>query len=127
MAVGVASPAAGHAAQAIGSGDGAGGQATSEVAEKEEPRPAERVPVPGMGIGNGAGPTDGVPAATAVEGEEEENAAAAEEEDEKWLKDYSSMHSILTVGDGYFSFSLALASKFGSRALMVATSLDTYG
>jgi 25S rRNA (uracil2634-N3)-methyltransferase len=71
-----------------------------------------------MGIGNGAGPTDGVPAVTAVEGEEEE---------EKWLKDYSSMHSILTVGDGDFSFSLALASKFGSGALMVATSLDTYG
>lgn len=79
----------------------------------------ERVPVPGMGIGNGAGPTDGVPAVTAVEGEEEE--------EEKWLKDYSSMHSILTVGDGDFSFSLALASKFGSGALMVATSLDTYG
>jgi 25S rRNA (uracil2634-N3)-methyltransferase len=74
-----------------------------------------------MGRGNGAGPTDGVPAATAVEGEEEE------EGEEKWLKDYSSMHSILTVGDGDFSFSLALASKFGSGALMVATSLDTYG
>ncbi|XP_021310116.1 uncharacterized protein LOC8055837 [Sorghum bicolor] len=120
MAVGAASPAAGHAAQAIGSRDGSGGKATSEVAEKEEPRPAERVPLPGMGRGNGAGPTDGVPAATAVEGEEEE------EEEEKWLKDYSSMHSILTVGDGDFSFSLALASKFGSGALMVATSLDTY-
>ncbi|XP_062193590.1 uncharacterized protein LOC133897003 [Phragmites australis] len=91
--------AVGHAAAAIGGGDGAGGQATSE-----EPLPAE-----------------GVPAAITMEGDE-----AEEEEEEKWLNHYSSMQSILIVGDGDFSFSLALATAFGSGANLVATSLDTY-
>ncbi|KAG8049862.1 hypothetical protein GUJ93_ZPchr0009g1210 [Zizania palustris] len=57
------------------------------------------------------------------------NAIAAEgEEDEegvKWLKHYSSVQSILTVGDGDFSFSRALATAFGSGENLVATSLDT--
>jgi hypothetical protein len=61
--------------------------------------------------------------------EANEGAAAAEEEagEEKWLNHYSSMHSTLIVGDGDFSFSLALATAFGSGANLVATTLDTYG
>ncbi|KAL5206625.1 hypothetical protein ABZP36_034834 [Zizania latifolia] len=59
------------------------------------------------------------------------NAIAAERDEEekevKWLKHYSSMQSILTVGDGDFSFSRALATAFGSGENLVATSLDTYG
>ncbi|KAL5205615.1 hypothetical protein ABZP36_033824 [Zizania latifolia] len=56
--------------------------------------------------------------AIAAEGDEEE-------EEVKWLKHYSSVQSILTVGDGDFSFSRALATAFGSGENLVATSLDT--
>ncbi|KAL5206635.1 hypothetical protein ABZP36_034844 [Zizania latifolia] len=56
--------------------------------------------------------------AIAANGEEEEKGV-------KWLKHYSSVQSILTVGDGDFSFSRALATAFGSGENLVATSLDT--
>jgi 25S rRNA (uracil2634-N3)-methyltransferase len=41
--------------------------------------------------------------------------------------EYSSTQSILLVGEGDFSFSLALATGFGSGENIVATSLDRYG
>ncbi|GJM98487.1 hypothetical protein PR202_ga15506 [Eleusine coracana subsp. coracana] len=56
-----------------------------------------------------------------------EKARAGKDGVVKWLKHYSSEHSILIVGDGDFSFSLALATAFGSGANLVATSLGTYG
>ncbi|XP_022139691.1 uncharacterized protein At4g26485-like [Momordica charantia] len=45
--------------------------------------------------------------------------------DQKWIKHYSSSHTILLVGEGDFSFSTCLATTFGSAANMVATSLDS--
>ena len=50
-----------------------------------------------------------------------------EEEEDKWVGQYSSSQSILLVGEGDFSFSLALATGFGSGGNIVATSLDCSG
>ncbi|XP_044473267.1 uncharacterized protein At4g26485-like [Mangifera indica] len=46
-------------------------------------------------------------------------------EEEKKIKHYSSVHQILLVGEGDFSFSACLAEAFGSAANMTATSLDS--
>ncbi|GLT36799.1 hypothetical protein SLA2020_111540 [Shorea laevis] len=43
----------------------------------------------------------------------------------KRSKTYSSNHNILLVGEGDFSFSLSLATRFGSASNIVATSLDS--
>ena len=59
-----------------------------------------------------------------VEEEEEEE---EEEQEEKWVKNYSSNHQILLVGEGDFSFSLSLAHSFGSASNILASSLDPYG
>ncbi|XP_052116958.1 uncharacterized protein At4g26485 isoform X2 [Arachis duranensis] len=61
--------------------------------------------------------------------QEEEEEEEEEEEDsqkaEKWRKHYSSRHRILLVGEGDFSFSLSLATAFGSAHNLVATSIDS--
>ncbi|CAM0951897.1 unnamed protein product [Alopecurus aequalis] len=43
-----------------------------------------------------------------------------------WINHYCSRQKILIVGDGDFSFSLALAAAFGSGRNIVATSLDSH-
>ncbi|WCJ19457.1 hypothetical protein M5689_001749 [Euphorbia peplus] len=43
---------------------------------------------------------------------------------EKWIQHYSSFHKILLVGEGDFSFTVSLATAFGSASNIVATSLD---
>ncbi|CAH8347211.1 unnamed protein product [Eruca vesicaria subsp. sativa] len=45
---------------------------------------------------------------------------------EVWLKHYSSNHQILLVGEGDFSFSCSLATRFGSASNICASSLDSY-
>ncbi|OIV91877.1 hypothetical protein TanjilG_17869 [Lupinus angustifolius] len=47
------------------------------------------------------------------------------QESEKWKKHYSSNQKILLVGEGDFSFSLSLATAFGTAHNLVATSLDS--
>lgn len=49
-----------------------------------------------------------------------------EQVEEKWVKYYSSLHKILLVGEGDFSFSTCLAQSFGSASNIVASSLDSY-
>lgn len=49
------------------------------------------------------------------------------EDSEKRIRHYSSKHKILLVGEGDFSFSLCLASAFGSATNITATSLDSEG
>ncbi|GLJ08324.1 hypothetical protein SUGI_0086500 [Cryptomeria japonica] len=44
---------------------------------------------------------------------------------QRTIKHYSSLHKILLVGEGDFSFSSALATAFGNAEDMVATSLDS--
>lgn len=46
---------------------------------------------------------------------------------ERWIKQYSSSHRILFVGEGDFSFSVSLGMDFGSATKIVATTLDSYG
>ncbi|CAH2033432.1 unnamed protein product [Thlaspi arvense] len=45
---------------------------------------------------------------------------------EVWVKHYSSNHQMLLVGEGDFSFSCSLATRFGSASNICASSLDSY-
>ncbi|XP_010480131.1 PREDICTED: uncharacterized protein At4g26485 isoform X2 [Camelina sativa] len=46
--------------------------------------------------------------------------------EEKWVEHYSSKHQILLLGEGDFSFSCSLATRFGSASNIYASSLDSY-
>ncbi|XP_056842096.1 heavy metal-associated isoprenylated plant protein 41-like isoform X2 [Raphanus sativus] len=50
----------------------------------------------------------------------------SDDEDEVWVTHYSSNHQILLVGEGDFSFSCSLATRFGSASNICASSLDSY-
>lgn len=62
-----------------------------------------------------------------VEDDDELDTDEEQTKSEKWKKHYSSKHKILLVGEGDFSFSLSLATAFGSAHNLVATSLDSQG
>ncbi|KAK1373351.1 heavy metal-associated isoprenylated plant protein 41 [Heracleum sosnowskyi] len=55
-----------------------------------------------------------------------DNEQELEQVEDKWVKYYSSLHEILLVGEGDFSFSTCLAQSFGSASNIVASSLDSY-
>ncbi|XP_025801613.1 heavy metal-associated isoprenylated plant protein 41-like [Panicum hallii] len=84
MAVGVAAPEVGDpAAATLVGGGGAGGEAPLLAAGKEDPPPADGVPaVEVEGKGAAVRPSEGAPAAIAVEGEEEEEAHKDEDKSE---------------------------------------------
>ncbi|XP_024006072.1 heavy metal-associated isoprenylated plant protein 41 [Eutrema salsugineum] len=48
------------------------------------------------------------------------------DDDEVWVTHYSSNQQILLVGEGDFSFSCCLATRFGSASNICASSLDSY-
>lgn len=62
-----------------------------------------------------------------VENHKDSEQQVEQVEEEKWLKYYSSLHQILLVGEGDFSFSACLAQSFGSASNIVATSRDSFG
>ncbi|CAF1712896.1 heavy metal-associated isoprenylated plant protein 41 isoform X1 [Brassica napus] len=47
-------------------------------------------------------------------------------DEEVWITHYSSKHQILLVGEGDFSFSCSLATRFRSASNICASSLDSY-
>jgi 25S rRNA (uracil2634-N3)-methyltransferase len=115
MAVAVAAPVVIGLDAEVGSG-GDGGDAQLEVPPVEVVR-------------KGAPLVEGIPVAVTAGGDDTEKEVKGEKgvNPVKWLGLYSSAQTSLIVGDGDFSFSLALATAFGSGANLVATSLDTYG
>ncbi|KAL0696413.1 hypothetical protein Bca4012_063593 [Brassica carinata] len=50
-----------------------------------------------------------------------------DDDGEVWVTHYSSNHQILLVGEGDFSFSCSLATRFRSASNICASSLDSYG
>ncbi|XP_033129305.1 heavy metal-associated isoprenylated plant protein 41 [Brassica rapa] len=49
-----------------------------------------------------------------------------DDDEEVWVTHYSSNHQVLLVGEGDFSFSCSLASRFRSASNICASSLDSY-
>ncbi|XP_019099543.1 PREDICTED: uncharacterized protein LOC104778445 isoform X2 [Camelina sativa] len=49
-----------------------------------------------------------------------------DDDEEKWVEHYSSKNKILLLGEGDFSFSCSLATRFGSASNIYASSLDSY-